>query len=125
MTTPAFTADCGHQIPALPDGHCGGTGYATANGKKICYQCASDNERAWMVEHGASVLYLSNGKITDWPGVLNFPAFNVRRSYGVGFYGRRYPIVTGRFVGPDGRLWTFRNAGDSQIARCRRLKVQL
>lgn len=125
--TPAFTADCGHTIPALPAGHVGGTGYAVERGddgteRRVCYECAAAFEALRMRETGRAVLYLaSNATVTDWPGVLRFLAFNITRSYGYGF-GRRYQITTGRFHGPDGKLWTFRNAGDSQIARCRRLK---
>jgi hypothetical protein len=127
--TPAFTADCGHEIAALAPGYTGGTGYAvTRDGRKICYQCAVENERKSMIETGRTVLYLvsrspspSKWHITDWASQLDFPAFNITRSEGYGF-GRRYPIVTGRFRGPDGKLWVFRNACDNQIARCRRLK---
>jgi hypothetical protein len=74
-----------------------------------------------MLKTSRAVLYLVNMQITNWPGSLRFDAFNIRRSGGRGF-GYSYNIVTGRFRGPDGSLWTFRNAGHHQIARCRRLK---
>lgn len=126
--TPSFTADCGHLIPELPDGHAGGTGYGTdMRGKTRCYECGAKYEAECMVRDGKATLYviqldhIGKYKITDWAGKLEFPAFNITRSHGWGF-GRRYPIVTGRFTGPDGKLWCFRNAGDNQIARCKRLK---
>ena len=59
--------------------------------------------------------------VTDGAGHLNFVAYNITRSKGRGF-GGQYDIVTGRFRGPDGAIWAFRNAGDNQIARCRRLR---
>lgn len=136
--TPAFRADCGHTIPALPAGHTGGTGYATtSDNRRICYECAAVATRAHMLAEGRECLYVvyrprhdttpaharegTGWFITDWPGVLEFPVFNVTISRGCGF-GRSYRIVTGRFRGPAGELWTFRNQGDNQIARCRRLK---
>lgn len=133
MSTPEFTADCGHIIPALPDGHVGGTGYGIqgTSGLKMCYACCAAAESERMTLTGNGVLYLCYDivkgghqrgyKLTDWAGKLSFAVTNVKHSDGYGF-GRRYDIVTGRFAGPDGKPWYFRNAGDSQIARCKRLK---
>ena len=126
----SFIADCGHEIPALPVGHCGGTGFGyDAAGKTICYACCAELERAAMVETGRATLYLvdsqaSSGtpwRIQDWPGRLSYHVMDYRKSHGYGF-GRKYPIVTGHFVGPDAYVWSFRNAGDMQIARCKRTK---
>jgi hypothetical protein len=123
MTT-AFIADCGHLIPALPDDHIGGTGYGLdAHGKTRCYACCAEVDRAEMLKTSRAVLYFVNLQITNWPGSLRFDAFNITRSRGSGF-GHPYDIVTGRFRGPDGSLWVFRNAGDNQIARCRRLRTR-
>jgi hypothetical protein len=120
--SPAFIADCGHEIPTLPANHVGGTGYGLdAHGKTRCYACCADVDRAEMLKSSRAVLYFHNQQITNWPGSLRFDAFNITRSEGRAF-GCRYEIVTGRFRGPDGSLWAFRNAGDNQIARCRRLK---
>jgi hypothetical protein len=120
MTT-AFIADCGHEIPALPKGHTGGTGYVVAHGHTRCYACCAEADRAEMLKRSATVLYIVGSEVTNWPGSLRFDAFNITRSKGIAF-GHTYDIVTGRFRGPDGSLWTFRNAGDNLIARCRRLK---
>lgn len=126
----SFTADCGHIIPALPDGHTGGTGYGkTRDGKTRCYDCCALETQESMRADGRAVLYVgsryANGHtgiaITDWPGKLRFDAFNITKSEGYGF-GTRYQITSGRFRGPDGKLWAFRNAGDNDIARCKRLK---
>jgi hypothetical protein len=127
---PTHVADCGHVIPALPDGHVGGTGYATAadTGKTMCYQCAADDERLAMLKDGKATLYISRSAdnrwvISNWTSnaSISYAAFNITKSHGYGF-GRQYDVVTGRFYGPDGKLWAFRNAGDNQIARCKRLK---
>jgi hypothetical protein len=122
--------ECGHPPSAHSATQC--TGYSThdVNGKPFrrCYDCSAAGERRHMIDTGTATLYLvsktpspSEWHITDWPGVLDFPAFNMTHSEGRGF-GGKYPIVTGRFIGPDGKLWAFRNAGDMQIARCKRLK---
>jgi hypothetical protein len=121
MTT-AFIADCGHSILALPEDYVGGTGYGLdAHGKTRCYESCAEVDRAQMLQTSRAVLYFVILQIINWPGSLRFDAFNITRSQGRGF-GYPYDIVTGRLRGPDGSLWAFRNAGDSQIARCRRLR---
>lgn len=118
----AFIADCGHAIPALPVGHVGGTGYGVdAVGHTRCYACCAEADRAEMLRNSGAVLYFVGSEVTNWPGSLRFDAFNITRSKGSGF-GYAYDIVTGRFRGPGGSLWAFRNAGDNQVARCKRLK---
>jgi hypothetical protein len=119
--------ECGH----LPSKHSDfTTGYGTGiEGKRSCYDCCAKQERAAMIKTGRGTLYLTsaaaNGRmcdfLTDWPGKLRFQAFNVTKSHGYGF-GRRYDIVCGSFVGPDDYIWSFRNAGDMQLARCKRTK---
>lgn len=117
--------NCGH--PPSPHGE-HTTGYGIdADGKTQCWSCCAEQDKACMREHGKITLYLaskspspSEWHITNWPGSLDLPAFNMTKSHGWGF-GRRYDIVTGRFRF-EGELWSFRNAGDNQIARCRRLK---
>lgn len=116
--------DCGH-APSPHSPHT--TGYGTrTDGTTACYECCAEVDKASMREHGKITLYFADGKwphspqISNWPGSLSFIAFNITRSHGGGFAGR-YPIVSGRFRF-EGALWTFRNAGDNQIARCRKLK---
>jgi hypothetical protein len=135
--------DCGHHnTHALQDrmqrNYSGGTGYGVdpKTGAKSCYACCADHERAAMIRDGRAALYLVQRAepkegardgvivrhyITDWAGHLSFRSSFPTKSHGYGF-GRRYDIVTGRFVGPDGFVWTYRNAGDNQIARCKRTK---
>lgn len=61
-------------------------------------------------------------ELSNWPGNATFRIIGrVRESHGYGF-GRRYDVRTFRFVGPDGHVWSGRNAGDMQLARCRRTK---
>jgi hypothetical protein len=122
--TPSFIADCGHVIPELPDGHCGGTGYGVdANGKKSCYECCAKEEREFMIANGSTTLYLTkrdNGmwNITDWAGKLSFNVREIRTSrYGGGFGSQR---TDAWFIGPDMHIWHAINRGDMQIARCRR-----
>lgn len=121
-----FIADCGHLIPALPENHCGGSGYGTdAHGATFCYDCAAVRERDAMVSSGAAVLYLTrNGhgpwNVTDWPGKLSFPVREMRTArYGGGFGAQR---TDAWFIGPDGFLWHAINRGDMDVARCRRTK---
>ena len=124
--------DCGHLnwfcvSERARDGYSGGTGYGMTPGtrRRLCYQCCADRERAHMIETGEAVLYfcLKPHRVTDWGGRLEFPAFNITHSNG---RAGRYPyqITSGRFRGPDGKLWAFRNQGDQQLARCKRLKDQ-
>jgi hypothetical protein len=121
------TLDCGHPPSEHSDFT---TGYGTDDqGKRSCYDCCAKQERAAMIKTGRGTLYLTsaaaNGRmcdfLTDWPGKLRFQAFNVTKSRGYGF-GRRYDIVCGSFVGPDDYIWSFRNAGDMHLARCKRTK---
>lgn len=102
-----------------------GTGYGTDAGGApcvLCYACCGEREAARMGETGRAVLYLVKDAkgfhaVTDWPGTLRFPATAERM---------RHPFAReaycGRFTGPDGKQWSYKNIGDSQIAHCRRLK---
>ena len=119
-TTQTNTLDCGH----APSEHSTfTTGYGTdSDGRTHCYDCCANIELKRMIDTGRATLYFSKGEVTDWVGHLKFSAFNITHSHGYGFGGTKYEIVTGRFRGPDDKLWSFRNAGDNQIARCRRLK---
>jgi hypothetical protein len=59
--------DCGH-VPSEVT-HCG-TGYATYEGKTVCYDCATILDRAEMVLADKMLGYLSMAghAITNWPG---------------------------------------------------------
>lgn len=115
---------CLRALPINPPGHVGGTGYGTRrDGSAICHACGAADERASMIATGRAVLYLTGNeregwKVTDWPAGLSFPA-NARRM--------RHPIAreawVAYFTGPDGKPWSAKNIGDTQIAHCRRLKA--
>lgn len=121
--------------------------------RRICYSCCAALEIEYMQATGRTCLYLSevdssenpaaprthsrrcgphNGNVrhyyytlAGWPGNPAFPIIGrVRESYGYGF-GRRYDVRTFRFRGPDGFVWSGRNAGDMQLARCKRTKDRL
>jgi hypothetical protein len=97
------------------------TGYGTdINGDKYCYACCADEDRRLMREVGEWTGYLVGGTITNWPGSLKLPVTHVKHSHGYGF-GTHYQVTTGNF-NFEGHIWSFRNAGDMQIARCKRTK---
>lgn len=125
------TLDCGHQISAHSDYT---TGYATdTKGKKICYECCAKADRAQMKEHGKIWLYLSeyntpqgkyltNYKVTNWPGSLVFNIHRIKTG--------RHNIARVRydvwFIGPDRHWWHGVQYGDNtQICRCERTKEKL
>jgi hypothetical protein len=119
--------DCGQDKPRKREG---GTGYAsTPDGRTVCYDCCAIRDKAEMIREGRATLYLSRAVavqssptdraawvVTNWPGTLRFVPRNVRRF--------NHPFAreawVGEFTGPDGKLWRFKNIGDSQIAHCRR-----
>jgi hypothetical protein len=117
--------DCGH----TPSAHSSmTTGYGTdEHGKRQCYACCAERERARMIETGRATLYLVgpkagqiNMRVTDWPGHLEFIAWGLQRSpRGGGFGAQR---TDAWFTGPDGYVWHAVNRGDNQIARCKRTK---
>jgi hypothetical protein len=114
--------DC-HLVKPVPTG-VGGTGYASGPTDKpdalICYDCCAIRDRAEMQERGIAVLYFTRhdgtASIGNWPGTLKFPVATYRAF--------RHPFARqayhGTFTGPDGKLWRFRNVGDSEVAHCRR-----
>ena len=111
--------------------------------RRVCYACSAVLESETMTARGRGCLYLSREahvdgayflagdarrgyaydyRLSNWPGNAPFRLLGrVRESHGYGF-GRRYDVRTLRFVGPDGYVWSGRNAGDMQLARCRRTK---
>lgn len=142
---------CGQCKRILPVQTSGGPGYGYAEHDNpaqppICYSCCGENEKRDMIATGRATLYLSFpsncvgrdsrgnrtwnytlikqlGYIGNWPATLKLSIKTVWHTYGSGF-GRRYDVYHVRFVGPDGKEWYGRNAGDSQICRCHRLKIQ-
>lgn len=124
--------DCGH-APTPTEGP--GTGYgADGNtGKRSCYACCADIERAFMIEHGRTTLYLirrqsADGKdydiftrhVSDWSGHLSFRCIETRHYPRAGGFGSQRTDAW--FNGPDGHVWHAINRGDMQIASCRRTK---
>lgn len=127
--------DCGHE-PSEHGPHT--TGYGEdRDGKRYCYDCCAERERAAMIEHGKATLYLVKDSgyqrptvgseqasdrawiITDWPGKLRFRPWHVRKG--------RHNIARTRydawFAGPDGHVWHGVQYGDmTQIIHCKRTK---
>ncbi len=123
------TLDCGHtpttdqrkSAPYQP------VGYGTdSEGKRYCYACCADRDRASMIETGRAVLYFEDQpkpEVTNWPGSLRFDCTSVRRSERVGFFGVVFPREDFYFVGPDRHIWHgFRQGNSTQLAYCRRTK---
>lgn len=116
--------------------------------RRICYACCAILETETMIARGRTSLYLSregakpgeygthtrriplgieqyNYKLSNWPGSADFQFVGrVKESKGRGF-GGSYPVHTFRFKGPDGFVWSGRNAGDMQMARCKRTKERV
>ena len=117
---------------------------ATAE-RRICYKCCAILESETMTATERACLYLTiertdprlgtgpdrthvaadgmhyRYKLSNWPGSATFTLRSVKESHGYGF-GRRYRVRTFLFVGPDGFIWSGRNAGDMDLARCKRTK---
>lgn len=116
--------------------------------RRICYACSATLERETLTANGRGCLYLTTKpadqrlgtldrsyvrqtasgpyhyryELSGWPGVPTFSLVGrVKESHGYGF-GRRYPVQTFRFIGPDGFVWSGRCAGDMELARCKRTK---
>lgn len=103
VTDAQYATETGNSAPPLKSGE------SIERSPAVCYLCCAADDTAFMRASGKNTMYFSNGKISNWPGTLSYDTFNVTRSKGYGF-GRRHPIVTGRFRF-EGQLWSFRNAG--------------
>lgn len=143
MTTELFTCSvCGESKPV---NHSGGTGYGEREGRKVCYACCADLDRADMVANGKATLYLScepaskafdngrpftpatigkghgraaHGKVTNWPGTLEFSAVTRYSPHNIARW--RYDVW---FTGPDGFEWHGVTYGDNtQLCHCKRTK---
>ena len=119
----ARVLDCGH----TPSRH--GpltTGYGTDDhGKRKCYECCADGDKARMIAGGRATLYvtLKQGKrtVTNWPGSLSFRCITFSVSKHAGGFGSQRTDVW--FIGPDGFMWHAVNRGDNDLARCKRTKL--
>lgn len=148
--SPTHCHKCSVALPDKPD--IGGTGYGCGDSEPvtdgamleqcgardlkpgeyierspaICYACCAADDRAYMIEHGRITAYLIHREggerpgwyVTNWPGTLEFPCTRVSTGRHKSGRVRR----DAWFTGPDGAQWHAVNAGDDQIARCRRLK---
>ena len=123
--TDSTILECGHAPSAHSEFT---TGYGIdADGKRYCYACCAERDRADMTATGRATLYLVDSKtqggsaVTNWPGSLVFECGRVR----VGRHnwaGKRYDVA---FIGPDGHWWRGTQYGDmTQIAHCRRTKTR-
>ena len=126
--------DCGHE-PSPHESFTTGYG-VTADGKKACYACCAESDKAAMIADGRACLYLVSREtapavgamgarreyyVTNWPGSLEFRVGGaVRHSRNGGGFGCQRTDAW--FTGPDGKPWHAVNRGDNQIARCRRVK---
>lgn len=93
--------ECGHLESKHSDFT---TGYGVdAKGNRYCYACCAENDKAYMREHGEITLYLTHdsyngegktifhgafrdGKVTNWPGSLTFPARVKRGKHNIAGY---------------------------------------
>jgi len=61
--------DCHLPLPVNPPGHCGGTGYAEFEGKRICYPCADKRQIEHLKDRSKPFgAYVGKGVITTWTG---------------------------------------------------------
>lgn len=121
-------ATCRQIKPIKSESGCG-TGYGTdSGGRKHCYQCCGEREKARMLKTGRATLYLAREQpnpqglpvwyVTDWPGTLRFRAYVQKGAHNIA--RTRYDAW---FTGPDGKQWHAVTFGDdTQIAHARRLK---
>lgn len=108
--------------PILRDTAGVGAGYGEDHdGKRHCYACCAKRTLADMMATGRATLYhvKRDGKsyVTDWPGMLEFPA----QSWKINHNFSRYAEAV-EFHGPDGFIWSGRNIGDMQCFNARRTK---
>ena len=99
-------------------------------GNKICYACCAIQDKQWMKDHNTITLYLtidnphrqvgfwSRGKITNWPGTLEYQA-HIRKGYH-NWAGVQYSVW---FKDDTGQVWYGRQVGnDTQLCHCRKIK---
>lgn len=119
MNMNTFTcAECGAEKEIQTSG---GTGYGQdKTGRKVCYACCAEIDRAEMKETGRAVLYLDGvQQVTNWPGTLRL-AVRYSRQGNHNMAGSRTDVW---FQGPDGKEWHGTQYGEnSQLCHCRRIK---
>lgn len=97
----------------------------------VCKECAAEELRAHMLEHGSVTLYLawcqqegggvSDVRVQDFLGGLVFKAEH--RTSTVRAFGRHVRQIAVRFKGPDGFVWSGVHRGGSHtIIRVKRTK---
>ena len=93
------------------------TGYGTIDGKKVCFACCGERDRKTMQTEDRITLYFFDGKITNWPGTLEFKPNNVLR-------GKHNFAGTQRIVyfRAEGKVWMGRNVGDHDLLHCKVIK---
>lgn len=105
----------------------GAVGYGCDDlGRRHCYVCCADHDQAYMRKTGKITLYLTTfdngslGRITNWPGSLEFRTAYVRRGRH-NIAGRRYDA----WFWFEGAHWHGVQYGDNtQIMHCRRTKAK-
>lgn len=116
------TLSCGHAPTEPRPAHT--TGYAVASdGRKMCFACADDAERAALRRATRFTAYLSGdlARVTTWPGgeLATVTSHVVRR---VGFGGATR--VYFRAVDGGGSVWHGQSAGPGMVATMRLSKRQ-
>lgn len=127
MTTPIETEllDCGHPESAHSEFT---RGYGTdSQGKRHCYACCAEQDKAHMRQHGKIALYLTtkpdlggsygDARISNWPGSLEFKGRYHKGRHNIA--GSRYDA----WFKFEGSNWHGVQYGENtQIIHCRKLK---
>lgn len=111
--------NCGQTKPI---NYAGGTGFArylrAMDDFKLCYQCCAIGDALTMAGSDSIVLYLHDGKVSNWPGTLSFVPSSITK----GRHNMARFQYSVRFTA-FGNEWTGRQVGDqTEILRCRRVK---
>lgn len=110
--------DCSQEKPMQDSG---GPGYAVLDdGRKVCYACCAERDKAYMVEHGRITLYFDNKArlVTNWPGTLWFDCAVRTGNHNIA--GIRYDVW---FTDHLGKKWHgVRYGHHTQLCHCKRLK---
>lgn len=108
--------DCGLVKPVAT---LGGTGYATYEGRPVCYDCCAIRDARAMKETGMATLYWDGHAVTNWPGTLKFLPLGapVKRRHNIAG-----SVTYVWFRDRDGQPWSGRNVGEgTQSIHCRRI----
>ncbi len=112
-------SDC-QEVKPLGSSNGVGTGYGyDKEDKPVCYQCCGKRDVESMINTGKAVLYLSKGKVTNWPGTISYH-IQYTKTGRHNMAGKRYDVW---FTGPDGFNWHGVQYGDNtQVCHCKRIK---